>query len=113
MIAANHSAKFLREVSCRLADAGMLRIFSLKYNGDIAAVILAMRKQTTIFGYLTGFDPNHDRFGIGRILLYESIRHAIESGFHRWDFLRGDEPYKRSWGAEKLDKIRLIVTRKT
>lgn len=36
----------------------------------------------------------------GFVLHAYSIRHAIRSGFTTYDFLRGDEPYKYTFGAE-------------
>jgi CelD/BcsL family acetyltransferase involved in cellulose biosynthesis len=113
MIAANNSAHFLRQVSAQLAQRGMLRIFALRFDEQIAAVILGMRTGETIFGYLTGFEPSYERFGVGRILLFEAIQHSVQNGYKRWDFLRGEEPYKSWWGAERVDKIRIIATRIT
>jgi CelD/BcsL family acetyltransferase involved in cellulose biosynthesis len=37
------------------------------------------------------------RFGPGRAHLHELMRHAMERGFHKFDFTIGDEPYKRDW----------------
>lgn len=42
-------------------------------------------------------DGDIARFGPGRAHLHELLRHAIERGYHRFDFTIGDEPYKRDW----------------
>lgn len=113
MIAANRSAGFLRDIARELAASDMFRLFSLRYCGTIAAVIFAISFRKAIYGYLTAFDPRYESFGLGRTLLFESIRYAHENGYEIWDFLRGDEPYKFWWGAEIIPKSRLILTRRS
>ena len=111
MIEANRSEGFLRDVACRLGRAGMLRFFKVRFCGRIAAIVMAMRNQSTIFCYMSAFDPEHERFGFGRELLAQAIRYAHENGYKRWDFLRGDEPYKFSWGAYAAAKCRVVIER--
>lgn len=110
MIEANGSAAFLREIAVVMARDHLLRIFSLCCAGRIAAVILAFRYRKTIFSYLSAFDPAYEAFGFGRELLFHALRHAHEEGFEAWNFLRGEEPYKFSWGAQVIRKYRVSVT---
>jgi CelD/BcsL family acetyltransferase involved in cellulose biosynthesis len=112
MIEANRTAEFLQDVACKFARRDMLRIFSLRFEGRIAAVILGFEYANTLFGYLTAFDPQYEALGLGRILLYESVRYSFEHRYAAWDFLRGEEPYKLWWGAQRIRKCRVIVTRK-
>ena len=41
-----------------------------------------------------------------------AIRAAIAAGRRRFDYLRGDEPYKYEWGAIGEPIQRLLVVRK-
>ncbi len=34
---------------------------------------------------------------MGQVLLATMIRRGMERGFKRFDFLRGEDPYKRQW----------------
>lgn len=111
MIEANGSAAFLRHIARKFAACQMLRIFSLRFNGNLAAVILAFDYRRQIFNYLTAFAPDYEHFGFGRTLLYEAIRYSFENGYRAWDFLRGDEPYKSWWRAQRVSKARLVLTR--
>lgn len=111
MIEVNQAAGFLQQVAGELARTDTLRIFSLCMDDRVAAIILALRNPTTIFSYLSAFDPQYEVFGFGRELLAQAIRYAYEQGYRFWDFLRGDEPYKLSWGAETIPKRRLILSR--
>ncbi len=112
MIEANSSAGFLQDVASAFARRDMLRIFVLRFEGQIAAVILAFQYAGTLFNYLTAFDPQYEALGLGQTLLYESLRYSFEHRYRAWDFLRGNEPYKLWWGAESIPKCRVIVTRK-
>lgn len=111
MIAANRSAEFLKDVSTEFARGGMLRMFTLRFDGQIAALILAFVYANRIFNYITAFDPEHEALGLGRTLLFEALRYSFENGYEAWDFLRGEEPYKTWWGAQPVCKCRVIVTR--
>jgi CelD/BcsL family acetyltransferase involved in cellulose biosynthesis len=44
------------------------------------------------------------------VLLAHVIRDAIERGFGRFDFLRGEEPYKYAFGARAEDLFNVVVT---
>jgi len=73
------------------------------------AVVLALRNRTTLYSYLSAFDPDYEQLGFGRELLGQAIRYAHEHGYRTWNFMRGDEPYKYSWGARPIPKCRLIL----
>ena len=49
--------------------------------------------------YITGFDEKFAKLSPGQLIVGYSIRYAIENGFQIYDFLRGDERYKFSFGA--------------
>jgi hypothetical protein len=81
------------------------------WHGDRAVAALATlvdpRKRTFSF-YMTGRDETFDGPPPGVILHAFSIRHAIELGYGEYDFLRGNEPYKYSFGCAER-KIRGTV----
>jgi CelD/BcsL family acetyltransferase involved in cellulose biosynthesis len=109
MIQVNRSDGFLRDIAERFGARGSLRIFSLHFADRIVAIVLAFCDETTIYGYLSAFDPEHEDLGFGRELLAQSLRYAHEHGYRRWNFLRGEEPYKFSWGAQALAKCRVVI----
>jgi len=74
------------------------------------ATILALRNETTLFSYLTAFAPEYKKYGFGHEVLARALRYACEHGY-RWNFLRGEEPYKAAWGADRIPKRRLILKR--
>ncbi len=90
---------FHRTVALRFLDAGRLRLHRLDVEGRMAAAIFCFRHGDTVSFYTTGYDPGLAAYGPGRRVLAAAIRSAIDEGATRFDFLRGDEPYKRSWLA--------------
>jgi len=93
---------FFREI-CRAAfHAGWLNLAFIHVNDSVAATMLNFDYDTQILVYNSGYDP--DRYAVlspGIVLLSYCIRHAIETGRTRFDFLRGDEDYKFRFGADR------------
>jgi CelD/BcsL family acetyltransferase involved in cellulose biosynthesis len=112
MIAANRSDQFLRDIARVFERNRMVRFFSLCFQGSIVAIILSFLYRNTVFGYLSGFDPEFERLSFGGTILHHALRHSFEQGFTSWSFLRGNEPYKFWWGAQRIPKARVIVRRK-
>ena len=57
-------------------------------------------ERKTIRFFVSARDVENSSVPIGTILHADAIRSAIDSGYSCYDFLRGDEPYKLSLGAE-------------
>jgi len=93
-------AAFFREMACSLADLGMLRLSSLLFDGKVAAMVLCFENEGATFLYNSGYDPAFGQLAVGLLSKVWAIRDAIERGKRVFDFLRGDEDYKRHLGGE-------------
>lgn len=111
MIAANRSAEFLCDVAREFERLQILRFFSLRFRGEVVAVSIGFLNKSTLYSYLSAFNPAYEILGFGRKLLYDSLRYAYEQRYTAWNFCRGEEPYKFSFGAERIAKRRLILRR--
>ena len=65
----------------------------------------------TLMFYNAGIDPDARELSPGVVLAAECLRVAIAMGKSRFDFLRGNEPYKYEWGAVDEPIQRLLVRR--
>lgn len=66
----------------------------------VTGLLAFLDPQRSWFGfYITGFDARYARYSPGTVIVAHALRRALEAGFRTFDFLRGDEPYKRSFGA--------------
>lgn len=61
--------------------------------------------------YVTGFDTRFAALSPGTVIVAHSLRAAIREGFRTFDFLRGDEPYKRRLGALPRFGANVVLTR--
>jgi len=71
------------------------------------------RKRRSFCFYITGFDERYAALSPGTVIIAHAIREAIRNGYRVFDFLRGDEPYKFSLGAELRQTENVTILRKT
>lgn len=99
-----------RAMLMRSFRAGLLFLPTLwKEDRPLAALatLIDKRKHSFLF-YMTGRDETFDGPPPGVILHAHSIRHAIANGITEYDFLRGNESYKYSFGVKER-RIRCVV----
>lgn len=92
-----------RAMLSRSFDRGLLFLPTL-WAGDrplaALAILVDERKKSFLF-YITGRDEEFAGPQPGLILHGHSIRYAISCGMKRYDFLRGNERYKYSFGVNE------------
>jgi CelD/BcsL family acetyltransferase involved in cellulose biosynthesis len=86
-----------RRFITELARRGQLWLTTLDVDGEPVAAWYGFTGNDTVYFYQSGRDPGWDRESVGQVLLATMIRRAMERGFKRFDFLRGEDPYKRQW----------------
>jgi CelD/BcsL family acetyltransferase involved in cellulose biosynthesis len=104
-----------REVIENFLRAGRLRLQGLFLDGRPAAIVYELIGGDSIYLYQSGIETDllHERPGwLGTI---SSVRSAIAQGYRTFDFMRGDEDYKASWGAQAAPMVetRLVAPRAT
>lgn len=76
--------------------------------GGLASLIDPQKK--TILFYLAGRDESFNDPPPGLVLHAHSIKHAIGQGFTTYDFLRGNEAYKYSFGAKERPISCMVIS---
>ncbi len=102
---------FHRDAFASLLATESLELAMVEIDGQVIAAEYNLKNSTTRFGYQAGIDPAVYDISPGEISLSMAIRHAIATGAKRFDFLRGDEDYKSTWGAESCPTYRLRIQR--
>jgi len=100
VLADETSQDFHREVARQMLDAGMLRMYAIRCDERVVAVFYGYAMSGTVHYYLSGYDPELEKLSIGTILVAHAIEQAVRDGAMTFDFLRGAEEYKYSWGAK-------------
>lgn len=103
--------RFFRDVVDALAPLDRLRLGVLRVDGTDAAVLLAFAYEGKIELYNAAYDPGLSRLSVGIVSHAWAIREAIAEGIRRYDFLRGDEPYKYDLGGRDRWLARLVAVR--
>jgi CelD/BcsL family acetyltransferase involved in cellulose biosynthesis len=82
-----------------LLRRGELRISWLTLDGVPVAAEYHLADGEATYAYQGGVEPARLAEEPGRLSTILCLRQAIEEGHKRFDFLRGDEPYKAHWRA--------------
>jgi len=94
-----------------MAERGWLQLAFLTVRGERAAAYLNFAYNQRVLVYNSGLAPSaYGYLSPGIVLLGRLIEHAIEQGFHTFDFLRGDEPYKYDMGGRDTGVYQLMIT---
>lgn len=106
-------AVFRREVAVCLEAWGRVVLALLRVDGHAVAAELSFLYRGTCYNYNLCYDPEWKRENVRQLIQWEVIRHAIMSGCHEYDCLRGEEAYKYRWGAQPRRHVRIRIFRKT
>jgi CelD/BcsL family acetyltransferase involved in cellulose biosynthesis len=94
---------FFRDIATDPAMREVIHVSRLDVGSTTAAANLGLRFRACYYLVLSSYQAGElSRLGPGRAHLHELLRHAIERGFHKFDFTIGDEPYKRDWSDAEL-----------
>ncbi|HEY6808971.1 MAG TPA: GNAT family N-acetyltransferase [Gemmatimonadales bacterium] len=84
-----------------LATRSRVWLTTLDVAGTPVAAWYGFDAGDTVYFYQSGRDPRWEEASVGQVLMGLMIRRAIERGFRWFDFLRGDDPYKRHWTGDR------------
>jgi CelD/BcsL family acetyltransferase involved in cellulose biosynthesis len=105
------SRAFFRGLFEHCAPDGLIALHFLTVGGRRIAAGVWFDDGETLFFYNAGVDPDARDLSPGVLLVARSIEMALQAGRSRFDFLRGDEPYKYGWGGTDVPIQRLLVVR--
>jgi CelD/BcsL family acetyltransferase involved in cellulose biosynthesis len=94
----------------RLIEQGRAELRQLRIDGEPVAAEYLLLDGTTIYCYQSGLRTVASADGYGNLSILALFRDAIERGYSRIDFLRGDEEYKSHWGAQRTGCLQLSVS---
>ena len=100
---------FFRLLAQRMAKLGFFRMSFLDIDQVPAAGAMCFDYNETIFLYNSGYDPRFRHLSAGLLSKVYSIRYSIEQGRIRYDFLKGNESYKRRLGGTPVPLYQLTI----
>ncbi len=92
-------AAFFRELVRRFGPRGIVRFYFLTVDGRRVTALLTFETTDEVMAYNSGYDPAYRDLAVGLASKIYLIRHLIERGARRFNFLRGSEEYKMQLGG--------------
>ena len=95
-------------------ENNLLRL-SIIWDGEIAvsaAAGLIDPENKTYNAYITSYNPDYSKISPGTVLVAVNIELAIEQDYKYYDFARGLDPYKQSFGPEEYQTKNVSIKRK-
>ena len=102
---------FFRALAHAMAEAGLLRLGQLDFNGRPVAMVFCFDYNDAMYLYNSGFDPQYDSLSVGLLSKVFCIRDSIQQGKKRFEFLKGDEVYKQRLGGREIPLRRCQIYR--
>lgn len=100
---------FHRAAARNLSRIGALRLYRVSLDGRPIAVVYGYAWRGTFYSYLGGFASDLKACSPGTVILAYAMQQALEEGVRVWDFLRGEETYKFTWGGVAIPKCNLLL----
>jgi CelD/BcsL family acetyltransferase involved in cellulose biosynthesis len=102
--------RFQDEATRRALELGWLRMYVLRLDGAIAAVMYGAMYGGRFYFYQHGFDDRYQAHSVGLVLMALTVQAALDEGAREFDMLWGVEPYKFLWAREAraLQRIELF-----
>jgi CelD/BcsL family acetyltransferase involved in cellulose biosynthesis len=100
---------FLRRVSKRLAEAGLLSVSVCEADEKCVAVHLNLEMDGTLYLYYSGFDPASAQYGVMTYTTTEAIKSAMHRRLHDVNFSPGVDQAKKRWDVTMTPMARLSI----
>ena len=98
---------FLKAAVTELRREGKCELVIVQHDNQPLAAYLMFMDNNTAYMYQSGMDPDRVSLEPGYQVVVAALQRAIEKGYQRFDFMRGDEPYKARWKTERLPLVRM------
>ena len=94
---------FMRRLTSELIDTGHARVSSLTADDRRIFVSLDFYVNDHAHFYTTAYEPGLAKYSLGKILMFEALRYARESGANHADMGSATFAYKQEWGNATAD----------
>jgi len=91
---------FLENLALQALSEKNLHLSILRCGNETASVHLGFVSDDGFYYYMPSYHSGFAAMSPGRVHLIELVKWAINSGCRRFDFLRGEDPYKTALGKQ-------------
>ena len=97
---------FFRDIFLKFAAKDWIEIWIAKHNGIPVAFDVNYLYNRRVYSQEGSYDLSYN--GYGSILTQFALRDAVEKQYLEFDFLRGDEDYKKLWASAYRDLYQIV-----
>jgi len=80
----------------------LLQFYLVKDNDKPIGALYCYRLNGTMMYMQGGFDPEYAKLALGNQIILRAVSDAIEAQMHTFDFMRGNEAYKKKWTDKSI-----------
>ncbi len=102
---------FYRDMSLRLLQKQRLRLYSLIHDGASIAHEMDLEYKNKVYCLQQGYEPAFASRAVGNMLKALILRECIDQKIGVYDFLGGDDAYKKNWAASFFVSQNVIIAR--
>lgn len=100
---------FFRSLIKTLSENKLLKLCFLDIDDEPASAVLCFDFNHTIYLYNNGFNPEYGQLSAGLLAKILNIKYSIDLGRKTYDFLKGNEKYKRHLGGKEVPLFRCRI----
>lgn len=93
----------------KMGPRGWLYAALLEKDSALVGYQLGFLSGARLWDYTKAYDPAYARLAPGTLLMPPLLDFAYESGLDEYDFLCGEEPYKKLWSTGYHSRFQLLV----
>jgi hypothetical protein len=101
--------RFYREIAASFLERGQLALHLQWLDDRLISFWFGFIAAGRYYAYNTAYDPDFRNFSPGRVSLHDLLEQCWALGLERFNFLRGDRPYKKLWTDTATQNINLLV----
>lgn len=101
---------FFKKIISSASDQGLARFGLLEIDGVNAAAILYFEYKKRVYLYNSGYNSAYANLSSGLLSKIFSIKNSIEAGLSVYDFLKGEEVYKKRLGGFEVPVYGVTVS---
>jgi CelD/BcsL family acetyltransferase involved in cellulose biosynthesis len=97
------SRRFLRDVTQRLSQRGMVRLFEMRIGAEVVASRIGFVVGDSLYLYYSGYDPHWSKYSVMTTTVAEAIKYAIAEGLATVNLTPGTDVSKTRWSPRELE----------
>ncbi|MBI3813685.1 MAG: GNAT family N-acetyltransferase [Nitrospinae bacterium] len=112
LLSGERNRKFFGDIGKIFSLKNWMVVYILKLDGRDIAFQMCFDYNEKIWEYTTAYDRDYSKVSPGTMILNIVVKDTFDKKKREYDFLRGDEQYKRMWAEDKREMMQIGIVKK-